>query len=324
MEDEGTHWEGDVMKKHLGIILAALLCAGCLGLAACGGSSSQGQSDEGSGAESAPAATSEAVAPEADTSSAAEPAAPAAEADTSTSPEPAAPAAAAGDPSEKFVGSWKLAAASTQGVTVTGDFNQIDLSIGALELAADGTGTVNLNGENISFAWKPAGDNAIEIVKGAAEEDASDMPAAQILCDEHGALVIPLEGEDFEGTMTYTKDGKLEGAKTISAEGAKPVTSIDGLAGTWVMSGISMGGASMTGEPEALAAIGGYDDPTLVFNEDGTAALCGNDAAWKEGDEGIVLADATVEYPVKSLGDNEIVLDLSSITNMEFLLLFTK
>ena len=26
----------------------------------------------------------------------------------------------------------------------------------------------------------------------------------------------------------------------------------------------------MTGEPEALAAIGGYDDPTLVFNEDGT------------------------------------------------------
>ena len=73
------------MKKRIQVVLVALVCAFAIALVGCGGNGTAGESKSGGEGKTAVQI----------------------------------------DPSEKFIGTWKLAALKTQGVTMVGDFASV-------------------------------------------------------------------------------------------------------------------------------------------------------------------------------------------------------
>lgn len=279
------------MKKYWALIFAAVLCVGCLGLAACGGS---GSSNEGSSDQAATAPDEGA----------------------------AGSAAPAADPTAKFIGDWKIAAVEYNGVTMAGDFSKyVGLDGGGtLAINADGTGTLNL-GESRSgdFKWEASGDDAI-----TATVNENSTPIEY----RDGALFLVLEQDGQKGSAIFTPDGTYAAAKEITVKGATPITSEAELLGTWKLTGLSMAGISVYGDADTLrAAMGVEADPDVTFEKGGVAKMNTEDGTWTVDANGAILntkfVTEDVACPVLMLGD-DIVIDFSGAAGAELYMLMSK
>ena len=286
------------MKKYLAILFAAMLCLGCLGLAACGGSNSDSSSSAGSDEQAATAPDEGAATDE---------------------------GAASADPAAKFVGTWLLSAAEMNGVTMAGDFSQyvgMDNG-GVLILNADGTGSINLGEgrENGDLAWAVTGDDAATITVNG-----TDTPLAY----KDGAVFMTFSQDGQTATIVFTQDGVYTDAKVVSAADGKPITSEADLLGTWNLTGLSMGGISIYGDAEALAGFMGGDDSGsyITFEEGGVAKMSTEDGTWAVDANGATLTTKffteEVTCPVLMVGD-DIAIDLTeAASGTEFILLMSK
>lgn len=286
------------MKRLLSLLCAALLCACCIVLVACGGSAS------GSSAASSAAASSGA-------SSAAEPAA---------------------DPADQFVGDWKLAAVEAQGLTVSGDFSGfLGSNVEAkFTFEAGGTGKAVFGEQSNDFSWtvNEAGEAVVTMQKAAddaassasaeapegseaaaaAAEGAADSlmgNSAEPITFKLDGDVLSAQGETNGQTMTLylTKDGKLAGAKEINMADATPITSAADLEGEWTLVGMNMFGMTMYGDADSIAQMANGADMTLTFNADGTCVMSGSQANYSVGPEGAVISSNGTDIPVALLDD---------------------
>ena len=276
------------MKKFLTVLCASMLCFCCLALAACGG-----------GGASSSAASSA----------------------SSNASSSAAPA----DPSEKFVGDWKIAAVEMNGVTMVGDFTTLlgeDSAGMSMSIKKDGTGSMTLGDDAVDITWTQKGDDAITVTPVKESDDITTVDVAF----EDNALKMEMKDDSFTGTAIFTADGTYSSAKEISADGAKPITSEDALIGTWKLTGANLMGVSMYGDADDLAAaMGNISDTTLAFEKGGTAKAFGEDGAWKVGSDGATLTLSGIDIPVKALGD-DIAIDASAMLGgtMQILMVFSK
>ena len=311
------------MKKLLAMLCAAMLCACCVALAACGGSSgSASASASGSGDASASASAS-------------------AESESAES---------AADPAQNFIGTWKLAGMKAQGLTIVGDLSGIagsDISMD-LTINEDGTGSMVFGDEPANFTWVQKADDTItatfekqdteassssESAEAAESDEAAESEAEEniesqlnepvdlTLADGVLSMVMDMDGEQAE--LLFTADGKLPGAKEISTQGATPITSEADLIGSWQMTGMNMMGMSAYGEGEALAAMSGGEDISLTFEEGGKGTMSGEEITYKVDENGAVLESGGIELPIQKVDDG-IVLDMGSVMGIELIALYTK
>jgi len=307
------------MKKEMKLVaIIAALCLSIACLAACGGSGSSGSSDSNKQAEetSAPAE----AAPAAETSEPAEAAAPA---------EPAAEPAAQ---NAGFVGSWMIAAAETQGVTMGGNFGDMfGETTGSMGMTIEegGTGSMAYGEDAIPLTWTQQSDDTIIItVENTGEDGAVNITETPVTLKD-GALFMKMETDEMTGTLIFTADGNYADARQITLEGATPVTSEDQLLGTWNLVGVNMAGVSMYGAPEDLSAMMGGTDMSMTFEEGGVVKMSEAEATWAITDEGAVLTTAglsgDMECPLLLIGD-ELAVDYSGIYGgeIEFIMLMAK
>lgn len=292
------------MRKHVAMLCAGMLFACCLALGACSGSSSASAASSGS-------------------------------ASTSASTEASASSASA---EAAFAGTWKLAAAQSQGVTMAGDFGSI---IGAeegmaLTIKEDGTGEFAMNGESGAITWTQKDADTITIEVPTAGSSASGASAASSsasaassgtyaidIVAKDGALFMDMTQDDFNGTAIFTSDGTFVGAKEISTAAMTPITSEDALIGSWTLSGMNMMGITMYGEAADLAAMAGGQDMSLSFEKAGKCVLMGSEATYTVGTDGAVITEGETKVPVKALG-NEIAIDMTDLIGMEMIMVFGK
>ena len=283
------------MKKCLSALLATMLCVCCLGLAACGDSgSSESTSSSASESESASASASEAT----ESSS------------------------AAADPSEKFLGDWKMAGMEMEGVTIVGDLTQFDVGTATLNIAEDGTGEVALDEEKASFSWTQTDENTLSIEVEAPEDEATISSIAKAVYQDD-TVRMTIETEDQEGTIIFSKDGTMPGITALSMDDATDITSGDALVGTWKISALTMQGATAYGDSASLSAINGGDEVTITFAEDGTVTLFGGEASWSIGDNGAVISEEGIDVPVKAMGD-DILVNVGVAYDMEMIMRFSR
>ena len=276
------------MKKR-GTI--AVLCALSLALVACGGKPAPASSgtDE--------AATTEATSTEATNSTT-----------SSTTTEAATPA-----PTTP-VGTWKVAAAESQGVKMVGDFATIATMFGGgdeaaadgynmtIELKDDGTGTISMGSDSHGITWSESGGT----ISMTADGESSTVMTGTL---EDGALKLSLDDESGM-TIIMTQDGTYAGGKTYDISKAKPITSEKALVGTWKLVGISMMGVSMSGDAESMAALFDYDVPSATFSAGGTANMFGDESTYSVSAEGATIVDSDISMDLLMLDDN-LVIDMS-------------
>ena len=280
------------MKKHLSALLAIMLCVCCLALAACGGSSSPSstKADSGSSAAASSKATEEATAE---------------------------------DPSEKFIGTWKLAGAETQGVTLVGDLSSMNVGSAQLVIKDDGTGEMSMDDQKTAFTWEQTGDNTLTLALESQSKNETIDKAPEVIYED-GLLKIAIEANDQSGALLFSTDGKIEGMASLSMDDATAVTSEDELIGSWKISGVSYGGAYMFGDAASLAAINGSEEMVVTFDKDGKATMLGDEAKWSIGDDGAVIEDDSgLSIAVKALGD-DILMDVGAAFGMDMVMRFSK
>ena len=315
------------MKKLLALLCAAMLCACCLALAACGGSSSSASgSASASGSESASASSS------------------------------------AASTAADFIGDWKLAGAETQGMTITGDFSSMmGLSGGiTLSIKEGGTGVATYGSDTKDFTWTESGEGKIAITMPSSEasetsasasassasassesassesassasSEASDSSASAAsgntveftLTD--GVLSGALESDGEQGTMLFTKDGKLPNAVEISTSAATPITSEADLIGEWKLSGMNMMGMIAYGDSETLASLSGEGDTSVVFEQGGKCKMAGEEAKYTVGENGAEIEYNGTKIPILGL-DGNILMDLGSVSGsgVELVMMYSK
>ena len=264
------------MKVTVSKLMVTLLSAGCLALAACGGGSADTTSSGGETAK-----TTEVV---------------------------ETPAA---DPSEKFIGDWKLAGVISQGITMTGDLSAMFESeeTSALSIKSDGTGTLTFADDSNDITWKQKDDDTLTI----SIADAEDPFAATIeLKSKDDELFLEMSNDEFSGTLIFTADGTTKNAKEISFAEGSDITSEDELLGTWNLTGVRMMGASMYGDASDLSVLAGSEDASITFEAGGTCTMFGGEATWTVGADGAAIESLGISMPVKSIGD-DIMLDVSEL-----------
>ena len=272
------------MKKYLSLLCTAMLCACCLALAACGGSS--GASTAASGSAASGSAASVAV-----------------------------------DPAEKFIGDWKFAALEYQGMTMTGDLSAILESdeLMTLSIKGDGTSSVSINGEAAEATWEQKDDNTITLTATAEGETRSfDIAYAD------GVLSMDMSDEEIQGKALFTADGVLQGAKEISTANATPITSAADLEGEWKLCGINMMGVSMYGDAESIAAVAGDSgtETNIAFSAD-KATFGGQDMSYTVDENGAAISESGITMPIMKLDDSTIIIDMSAI-GMDMVMAFSK
>ncbi len=246
-------------------------------------------------------------------------------ANNATTEAPKTEAAQPADPKEAFVGTWKLAAAESQGVVMSGDLSKF---VGSdsfnITLNADGTGTSDIGGEKSEFTWTAESAEKATMTSNGETKD--------IACKD-GALQFETTSNDQTITVIFTKDGTYAGAKTISVADAKPITSESELIGTWKITGLNIAGISAYGSADALAQMSNGADTTMTFKEGGDVESGGTTSKWSVTSEGAVLTsgdeDASIKMPIVKLGD-DIAIDMSSVmkelldTDMELIAVYSK
>ena len=268
------------MSKRLALLWATLLCVCGLTLAACGGTSKSGDAGASGGA---------------------------------AAEKPA-------DPSEKFLGEWKLAAIQTEGITVVGDFSiMMDTDAGvSLTLEKDGTGAMAFDDESGTLSWKLVDDNSIELTiaeEGEQDDDAPITVGETVkVTYEDGVLSLPMDDDDMQGTLLFSADGTVKKYPEIDTSTATEITSRNALVGEWKLTGMNFSGASMYGDADSIAAIVGEStDPTIVVPKEGPVTLMGDEAELSVSGSGATVSVAGTSVPIKALGD-DIIVDLSEMT----------
>ena len=316
------------MKKYLAMLVAAMLCACCLGLAACGGSSS---SSAASGSASSSAASSESASAAASGSasaSAASASASAASASASAAASSAAASAsasAAANPADKFVGEWKMGAMQMNGITAWGDLAQtMGWTSGAMTIANDGTGTLDMNGKAGKFTWTQAGDNAITIAVEDASEGNFGGIANSTITYKDGILSLEATSNGTTGTILFSKDGTIPGLDPITMDRTTPITSPDALVGVWNITGFASDGAYAKGDTASLTSMMGQGvDYSMTFNADGTATVFGANGNWTVDGNGATLTLEGISLPIMAYG-SDIVIDLGQFIGSSLLAVYSK
>lgn len=282
------------------LALALSLTLACVPLTACGNDSQSKTNDE------KPAAT--------DTT------------DTSTSDTEATDTKPA-DPKEQFVGEWRMAALEQRGITMSG-FHELDETgeKTTLVINTDGTASMALDEESVTFSWALEGDDAIYMTKQSDTEATAQQAILLELKD--GALFFPYEYNGEEATLIYTQDGTYAKARQITLDGAKPITSEDELLGTWKLVGFNMGGLSMVGDAEALEAAMYGGDTSITFEKGGTVTMSAGNGAWAIDEDGATLTSESLTGDmtgtVMKQGD-ELVIDFTAaFGGVEFIEVFAK
>lgn len=245
-------------KKFVALFIVACLSVLCCGLAACGSSGQNSSAASGSASSSSSSANVK--------------------------------------PTDKFIGSWNLAAAESQGLIMSGNFSEMMGlgEIGMFNVKADGTGDLTFAGETVTFTWTEAGNDAITLKLARATGGISeDVPVTY--ADD--ALKIEFSQDGQTGALIYTKDGEYSKAKKVSLESAKPITSESQLLGTWKLAGMKMMGITIYGDEGSLAAMTGGTDSSITFEQGGVLKSANSSGTWAVDANG---ATATVESALGS------------------------
>ena len=237
------------------------------------------------------------------------------------------------DPSEKFIGEWKLAGMESQGVTMTGDLSAVlgdDSESSAetlLTVKDDGTGKLVFASEGGDFTWKQKNDDAITIeVKNNDDSTTTSMD----ITFEDDSLQLEMKDEEMSGTLIFTADGKSDKFKEITVDKATAIKSESELLGSWKLSGMNMMGMSVYGDVSALAEMSGQagTDTSVTFESGGKCTLMGQECTWAIGSDGATIDLSGVTIPVKAL-DKDLTLDLGSLlgaigSDMKMVYLYSK
>lgn len=198
-----------------------------------------------------------------------------------------------------------MAALQSQGITMSGDLRPI---LGenkvALTLNADGSGSMVLGEDTTDLTWQITGDTTAE-----ATINERVVP----LSYKDDAVFMTMEDDSFSGMMILTKDGTYANMPTITAEGAKAITSEDAIIGNWSLCGMNMMGVSMYGDSAALAEVSGGSDTSFNIEKDGSATLMGEAATWSIDANGAVITADGTSIPLQMFGDGKIVMDMSEL-----------
>lgn len=215
-----------------------------------------------------------------------------------------------------YVGTWKLAAAGSEGITMAGNFSDL-MGVedkATLILYENGTGEMSFDEDPTKFTWVETGENKITLIptEGSKEGSNTNKTIDAIYKDE--ALFMDMEEDGKTATMIFTHDGKYAEARIISLDNATPITSEDDLIGVWKMTGMNLMGISIYGSAEALSAMSGGQDMSITFEKSGKAVMSDNEGTWKVTDKGATFTSnditGTHTSPVMKLG-NDIVIDMS-------------
>ena len=306
------------MRKRLSALLVSTICAFSLGLVACGGSS---------GSAAAPG-------------------------EAKTEPEAVEKVV---DPSEKFLGTWKLAAAETNGIVFVGNFEMALQSADGIvaTINEDGTGTLATGDDSSKFNWTLTSDDVMTITNAEADKadgdaatDASDDAATddaatgeqseadEIISDtdsmtltyKDDALILEPKDEEIKMLLTFSKDGTLKDIKPIDYASATPVKETSELVGDWGLGGMSYNGATIYGDVETLGALTGIEgDFTMKVSEDGTAVMFGQPVSLVTED-GVVKVDPGNEtnLPLYMVEQGVIVHMTPGVEDTDVAILFTK
>ena len=318
------------------MLCATMLCACCLGLAACGGSGSSSAAASGSASASASASSASASASSASAS--------------------ASSSSAAVD----YAGDWKFAGMEadlgTGKITMVGDLEAIASAFGSdtstmafgLTLNADGTGKFVGGDESYDVAWvgndkgvtlTPAkgDDSASASAASASASAASESASAESdnafgnfgdsidLVYADGVLSLTMDQDGQSATVYFSKDGKLPGATEIKAENAKPITSEADLIGEWKISGMNMMGLSIYGDDDALGAMMGSSgtDTSLTIEAGGKGTMSGSEFTYTVGADGAAMESGGITVPIKSL-NGSLLLDMSDAIGMPMVIAYSK
>ena len=198
-----------------------------------------------------------------------------------------------------------MAALQSQGITMSGDLRPI---LGenkvALTLNADGSGSMVLGEDTTDLTWQITGDTTAE-----ATINERVVP----LSYKDDAVFMTMEDDSFSGMMILTKDGTYANMPTITAEGAKAITSEDAIIGNWSLCGMDMMGVSMYGDSAALAEVSGGSDTSFNIEKDGSATLMGEAATWSIDANGAVITADGTSIPLQMFDDGKIVMDMSEL-----------
>lgn len=234
------------------------------------------------------------------------------------------------DPKEKFAGSWKLAAAESEGVTMSGNFSEmLGMSdTGMLNIKEDGTGDINLGEDsNAALSWSLKSDDVISLKPEKTTEKIGDFVEVKWKDD---ALFMDMEQDEKKATAIFTRDGVYADARQIDMAEAEPITSEKELLGKWKMTGMKIMGITVYGDPEALSAMSGGEDSdtSVTFKEGGVAVAASGEGSWKVDKDGATYTSegfsGPITCPVKKLGD-DIVIDMSeAFGGNEFITVLSK
>lgn len=271
------------LTNNLAAVAIACLVATCLLLVACGGSSSSSAANSSADSSSAASVTSSAVRPE-----------------------------------DRFVGTWKVAAAEMQGITMGGNFGElagVDSGTGGdIVVNADGTGSLTFGDKSGGFTWAAEDANMFYLTM-QSETGATAQQAIQVSYKDD-ALFVPLEQDGRQMTVIFTKDGNYASARQISLDGAQPITSESALLGTWTLVGMNMGGVSMYGDVQSMSNAMGSAVSTVTFKEGGVVEMDSGTGSWAVSADGASMTSADImgtnTVPIVMLGD-EIALDYSQV-----------
>ena len=283
------------MKKYLALLCATMLCVCCLGLAACGGSST------GSAAASSASASA------------------------SESASSAAPA----NPADKFIGKWALVGAQQGSIVMTGDFESVFGQELDISLTVDAAGTAKLvyNDQSIDCNWDLKDDNTIALTAANLENtDGTKLLAGEAVNVTYDTTNDTLVMQDTEtnAMLVFSQTGAIEGVLDITADNGTPITSKDALVGTWRICGLNMAGVMMYGEADDLAQYMGDSDLSLVVKDDGTATIMGESITYTTDSKGAVFDIEGIECPVYAFGEGELLLDLTPGFGQTMLFLYSK
>ena len=261
------------IKRALALLTAPLLALSCLSLVACGSNQAPQQQQQQTEA----AATTTAV-----------------------------------DPTQKFIGTFKLAAAEYGDITLSGDMSTFleQSNSSTLEIKADNTGSVAFAGSTVPFDWKLKDDNTLDAtLKG----DSAASTGTITYADDALKFVMSADGESM--TLYFTTDGTYAKAKTISMDQGTAVTSESELVGTWKIVGASYNGASAYGTSEALAKAGMGQIATVTFEAGGKVTIDDTEGTYAVDANGATITTTggtALTIPIKKLGD-ELMIDGSGI-----------
>ena len=270
------------MKRYLSALLVLMACVCCWALVACGGSETASTGSSSS--------------------------------DTSTASQTA-------DSASKFIGTWKMAATETGGITVVDGESDEDIPLVVIE--ADGTAKYGAADNTLELVWVQKDDNTLSLTP---KDEVGNGTAATMheIVYQDDTLLLSLENESGQqGTIIFTKDGALADYPPLSLDNATNITSKDALVGTWTMSGVLIEGSTMYGDAESLAKVNGGIATTATFNEDGTAEILETAAEWSVGDQGAVATVEGDDIAVLALGD-DILIDIGTPYDMNMHIKFSK